>query len=298
MRAGRVDLTNIPLHRRSLWTALVGCPFSQAWIDANGVRTRFLHTGSAGKPAIVLLHGVIGSAEAFIYNIGPYGKHFDCYAIDLLGNGYTDKPDYDYHIPLVAKHVCDFMDSVGLERASILGTSYGSRVAARFAVNYPDRVDKLILVSPGGLRFVPEDSAKIRASSLKAIEDLSWDSNRGRLEGLMRDPAAVSEDMVVCRLAIYGQRDFQDAKYHNLVAHTPEAGHLSLISEDEYRGIKARSLVIRGVKDDGKDLRGAGKIAELIPGARYHVMTNVGHWPYYEHPDEFNKVTIDFLLEN
>lgn len=280
---------------RGLWSALSGYAFSQGWADAHGVRTRYLHTGLAEKPALVLLHGVIGSAEAFIYNIGPLGEHFNCYAIDLLGNGYTDKPDYDYHIPIVAKHVRDFMDAMGFAKASILGTSYGSRVAARFAVNCPERVDKLILVSPGGLRFVPEDSEKIRRNSLHAIEDLSWNSNRGRLEGLMKDPAAVTDDMVACRLQIYAQPEFQKVKHRNLVAHTPEAGPLSLISEDEYRGICAPTLIVRGVKDDGKDLRGAGRIAELIPNSSYVLMKNVGHWPYYEHPDEFNAIALRFL---
>ena len=94
-------MPDIPLDRRSLWTALGGYPFSQGWVDAKGVRMCYLHTGSTGKPAIVLLHGVIGSAEAFVYNVGAYSEHLDCYAIDLLGNGYTDKSDDDVktHIP-------------------------------------------------------------------------------------------------------------------------------------------------------------------------------------------------------
>jgi 2-hydroxy-6-oxonona-2,4-dienedioate hydrolase len=234
---------------RGLWSALSGYAFSQGWVDAGGVRTRYLHTGTSGKPALVMLH------------------------------------------------VRDFLDAVRLAKASILGTSYGSRVAARFVVNYPDRVDKVILVSPGGLRYVPEDSEKIRHSSLQAIEDLSWSSNRGRLEGLMKDPAVVTDDMVACRLQIYAQPEFQKVKHRNLVAHTPEAGPLSLISEDEYRGIEAPTLIVRGVKDDGHDLRGAGRIAELIPKSSYVLMKNVGHWPYYEHPDEFNALALKFLRE-
>jgi 2-hydroxy-6-oxonona-2,4-dienedioate hydrolase len=247
-------------------------------------------------PALVMLHGVIGSAEAFVYNIGPLGQFLNCYAIDLLGNGYTDKPDYDYHITVVAAHVRDFMSAAGIAKATILGTSYGSRVAARFAVDYPERVESLILVSPGGLRYIPEDSQKIMRNSLRAIEDLSWDSNRGRLEGLMNNPGVVSDDMVACRLKIYSQPEFQKAKYHNLIVHTLEAGPSNLISEQEFRGISAPTLIVRGIKDDGQDLRGAGRIAELVPNATYALMKNVGHWPYYEHPEEFNNIVLKFLV--
>ena len=119
----------------SMWRELSGVPFSQGWIKAGDINTRYLHTGAVGLPGLIFLHGFIGHAEAFIRNLAAHGEHFNTYAIDMMGTGYSDKPDYPYHAPVVARQVRDFMDAVGMESASVLGTSYGSRIASRFAVN-------------------------------------------------------------------------------------------------------------------------------------------------------------------
>jgi 2-hydroxy-6-oxonona-2,4-dienedioate hydrolase len=278
----------------SMWTALRGYAFSQGWVDAAGVKTRFLHCGANGSPALIMLHGIVGHAEAFIKNLGPHGQHFNCYAIDQLGNGYTDKPPIDCHIPLVADHVRDFMDAVGLKTASVMGTSFGSRVAARFAVNHAHRVAKLILISPGGFRYHPALSERIYRASLKTIEDTSWQSIRSRLEGYMVDPSVVTDDYVACRQAICQQPGYQEAMRRSLVSHSPEWGEYNLVREDEYRSIQAPTLVVLGGREDERAVE-AGEIADIVPNGRLYIMKNVGHWPYFERPEEFNRISLEFL---
>ena len=79
----------------SIWSSLRGVSFSQGWLDAGGIRTRYIASGKSDAPVLVLLHGTGGHAEAYVRNLKAHGSHFRTYAIDLLGHGWTDKdPTY------------------------------------------------------------------------------------------------------------------------------------------------------------------------------------------------------------
>jgi len=117
-----------PGEYRSIWSDLQGVSFSQGYKDANGVRTRYLHSGADDKPVVLFLHGTGGHAEAYCRNIGPHGEHFSAWAIDMLGHGLTDKPDYDYEIPRYIDHIAGFLDAIGAEKASLSGESLGGWV--------------------------------------------------------------------------------------------------------------------------------------------------------------------------
>ena len=124
----------------SVWSDLQGVSFSQGYVEAAGIRPRYLHSGSSDQPGLIFLHGTGGHAEAYTRNLGPHGEHFNTYAIDMLGHGYTGKPDYDYEIPRYIEHILGFMDAVGMARASLSGESLGGWIAGAFAVAHPDRV--------------------------------------------------------------------------------------------------------------------------------------------------------------
>ena len=135
---------------KSIWNALTDVPFEQNWIAAAGVRTRFAHAGQRGRPVVLMLHGTAGSWENFAENLGPLAKHFDCYAIDMIGCGFSDKPDLPYETPVYARHARDFLDAIGVERAHVIGCSLGGWVGARLAVTYPERVASLTMLSAAG----------------------------------------------------------------------------------------------------------------------------------------------------
>lgn len=132
---------------RSVWTELLDTPFRQAWVDAGGLRTRFVQAGDPSKPPLVMLHGTAGSLENFAANLASHARYFNCIAFDMIGSGMTDKPDYDYETKHYVKHAVDFLDAVGVSKASVIGLSLGARVASRLAIDYSDMVEKLILLS-------------------------------------------------------------------------------------------------------------------------------------------------------
>ena len=119
---------------RSLWGDLRGAVFEQGYLDAGGIRTRYLHSGSKGKPVLLLLHGTSGHAECYSRNLAAHGAHFDTYAIDMVGHGWSDKPDTPYEIDVYVEHLRVVLDTLGCARAHISGESLGGWVAARFAL--------------------------------------------------------------------------------------------------------------------------------------------------------------------
>ena len=117
----------------SIWTDLTGIDFSVRQVDANGISTRVLIAGEGED--VIFMYGTSGHLEAFSRNIVAHAQAgFRCHAIDALGHGYTDKPDFNYEIPLYAKHVIDYMDAQGIKkriwRANLwaVGPAVGSRL--------------------------------------------------------------------------------------------------------------------------------------------------------------------------
>ena len=134
----------------SFWNDLRQASFDQGYLNAGGIRTRYLHAGSHDKPPLILLHGTGGHAECYSRNLAAHGEHFDTWAIDLIGHGWSDKPDLPYEIDNYVEHVKAFMDELGIARALISGESLGGWVGARFALKYPTAVERLVLNTTGG----------------------------------------------------------------------------------------------------------------------------------------------------
>jgi 2-hydroxy-6-oxonona-2,4-dienedioate hydrolase len=108
---------------------------SQRFCDAGGIRTRYIETGKG--PCVIFLHGTGGHAEAFIRNLRAHGQHFRTIALDMIGHGFTEKPDVDYTLSIYARHLRDFMDAAGIDRAHVRVA--GRMGAAWFALEHPDR---------------------------------------------------------------------------------------------------------------------------------------------------------------
>ena len=87
-----------PTNFSSVWSDLRGVTFSQGYLEAGGIRTRYIQSGDPSKPLVLALHGVGGHAEAYSRNFGPHGEHFWFVAIDMLGHGWTDQPAIDYQV--------------------------------------------------------------------------------------------------------------------------------------------------------------------------------------------------------
>lgn len=281
----------------SIWADLQGVPFEQAYVDAGGVRTRFLHTGEKGKPALVFLHGTGGHAEAYVRNLAAHGERFDTYAIDMLGHGFTAKPDKPYLIPDYVAQVRSFLDARGIDKASLSGESLGGWVAAHFAVAHPERVDRLVLNTASGDKVDRTALARLREMSIAAVDDPSYERIKGRLEWLMHDKSHVNDDLVESRRAIYAQPSMKKAIHSILALHTPEARQQWAIAPEQWRALTMPVLVLWTDHDPTATVEVGRQLADAIPGARFVVLKGCGHWPQYEDAAEFNRIHIGFLQD-
>lgn len=280
---------------QSIWADLQGVAFEQGYIEAAGVRTRYLHAGRKGAPALIFIHGTGGHAEAYVRNLAAHGEHFDTYAIDLLGHGFSDKPDYDYTIPAYVEQVIGFMDALGIDRASISGESLGGWVTSHLAVRHPERVNKLVLNTAGGERLDAETLARICQMTTAAVEDPSWDRVKARLQWLMYIPEKVHDDLVATRQAIYAQPAMKRSIQHVLSMHTPQARAKYALAPEQWRGIQAPTLVLWTDHDPTASIEKGRELAESIPGSQFVVMKDCGHWPQFEDAATFNRIHLDFL---
>lgn len=271
-------------------------PFRQAYIDAGGVRTRYVQAGREGAPALVMLHGTAGSWEGFSANLASHAEHFNCLAFDMVGSGFSDRPDIDYEIATYVTHVSDFMAAVGVAKASLMGVSLGAWVAARFALSHPEKLDKLVLLSAAGLFANASNMARIRAVRSKAVEDTSWENIKPIFDHLLYKPESRIPDIIAVRQAVYRQPEMARTMRHILCLQDPDIRPRNLLSEDEWKRITAPALVVGSLGDKDEYLETAIRVSKLMPNAVYSEMPEVGHWPQFEDPETFNPLSIEFLL--
>ena len=193
---------------------------SSIWVDLMGAevkyyngryKTRVIEAGH-GEP-LVLIHGVGGHAEAYSRNIMRLAQHYRVMAIDLLWHGYSQRKGFvaGQQMELFSDQVVDLLDQIGAEKGHVEGESLGGWVGLTMAMNYPDRLDKLILNTTIGVAFnqtAPrEDRAggrsRLATRSAAALEDPSSETVRQRLEWLMASPDRVTDELVDARLKIY-----------------------------------------------------------------------------------------------
>ncbi len=281
---------------QSIWSDLTCVSFTQGFLDAGGIRTRFISSGSPDKPLLLLLHGTGGHAEAYSRNLAAHGEHFYTVAVDLIGHGWSDKPDSAYEIADYGKHVLAILAALGRDRAHVSGESLGGWVGAWLALYHPEKIDRLVLNTSGGWTAHPEVMERIKRLSMEAARDPNPARIRTRLEFLMHDVTKVNDDLVETRRAIYAQPGFPDVMEKVLCLQEMEARRRNMFSDEETGRISAPTLVLWTSHDPTATPEEGRRIAGLIPGARYEVMNGCGHWPQFEDAEKFNELHLDFLL--
>jgi 2-hydroxy-6-oxonona-2,4-dienedioate hydrolase len=288
----------------TIWTDLTGIPFRLEFVDAGGVPTRALIAGpnhdpdAAGDvPEVIFLHGTSGHLEAFSRNIVPHVEAgFRCHAIDMLGHGYTGKPDYNYEIPRYVEHLVVYMVAQGIESAHLVGESLGGWVSGWLASEQPQRVRSLQLVAAGGTKANPEIMERIKGSTTRAVNEDDLDLTRQRLHLLMYDGEKdVSEELVEIRHAIYHTPEFK-ANLHNLLClQEMEIRQRNLMRPERLARIDVPTLVVWGNENPFGEVPEATAMHEAIDGSRLELVGKCGHWPQHEQSEIFNPMSIEFI---
>ncbi len=278
-----------------MWNGLADLEFKMYYLDAAGIKTRVLEAGS-GEP-LILLHGTGGHIEAYARNIRGLSEHFRVICIDMVGHGYTAKPDRPYGIDLYSEHLLGVLQALEMEKAHISGESLGGWVAAWFAAEHPEYVLSLVLNTPGNVNNKPEVMAKLKESTVKAVLEANYENVKNRLEWLMYDKSQVTEELIEARYNIYTQPSYQEAVHHIVALQDLEFRKLYSWDPSWCGKIKAPTLLAWTDHDPTSTVEEAKPIQEMIPGSELTVIKDAGHWPQWEKVENFNSTIIDFIKQ-
>jgi 4,5:9,10-diseco-3-hydroxy-5,9,17-trioxoandrosta-1(10),2-diene-4-oate hydrolase len=268
------------------------------YFDVGTVRTRYWDEGE-GSP-LILIHGFADSVETWSRVIGRLADHHRVIALDVVGAGRTDKPKEPMPFPRLARFVRDFMDGLGIERANILGQSMGGGIALNLAIQWPEKVERLVIADGAGLgREMPLD---LRVCTLPV---LGWFLTRTTqrltasfLRKTVYDPALITDGIVrgFCELGtlpgahaamlswLRNNADFGGWREEVV---RPVVGKLGSIT--------APTLVFWGREDRIIPVSHSAVAERGIPDARLHIFDRCGHVPQWERPEEFSSLVIEFL---
>ncbi len=276
-----------------MWSQLVGVSLKQYYVDVNGIRTRILEAGE-GEP-LVFVHGTGGHLEAYARNFRGLAEDFRVIAYDMVGHGFSDKPDRPYTIDYLSDHLVGVAKALGLQRFSLSGESLGGWVAAWTAAHHPELVDKLILNTPGNVTNKPEVMKQVKDSTIKAVIEATYENVRARLEWLFHDKSFVTDELVGIRYNIYTRPEFKKAVYHIVCLQDWEIRKNYAWGPEWCGKIKCPTLLLWTDNDPTGTVDEALILKEWIPGSHLYVINDAGHWPQWEKADEFNEVHGTFL---
>jgi 2-hydroxy-6-oxonona-2,4-dienedioate hydrolase len=277
----------------TVWTELAGMDYAIRQVAVGAWSTRVLETGT-GTP-LILMHGTGGHLEAYAKNFRALAANYRVIAYDYPGHGWTTVTKADLEIDDYLDHLTGLMDALGVRRAHLSGESLGGWVAVKFASRYPERVDRLVLNTPGGTMATPEVMERIRSLSQAAADDPSDERIRTRLEWLMADPRSVTEELVAIRRGVYSRPGFADSMRHILCLQDPEVRRRNLVSDDELAAVAAPTLVIWTSDDPSGPARTGLDMAARIPAGEFQLIENAGHWPQWEQRERFDRTVLEFL---
>jgi 2-hydroxy-6-oxonona-2,4-dienedioate hydrolase len=282
----------------TLWLELLGSQVTQRWVDARGIRTRVLEAGD-GEP-LLLLHGTGGHAEAYGRNLAALAEHFRVIAFDLVGHGFSDKPNIPYTLDVYCQQLDALLDALKLDDAFLSGESLGGWVAAWYASRQPERVRRLVLTTPGNITSKPETMAKIRELTLQAVRDASPETVRARLEWLFapQNRHLVTDELVEIRMRIYTAPEALQAMENVLVLQLPQV-RASFAWDARWCGaIAAPTLILWTSHDPTGPVEEGRLLNSWIGDSQLVVLDGAGHWPQWERPADFNRIHCNFLLDH
>ena len=251
----------------------------------------------AGSP-LLLLHGYGEFLETWDLNIRPLSEHYQVYAMDLPGHGLSDKPEVAYNLSFFTRFVTDFMQTLGIDRASLIGHSVGGHISLSVAINLPERVDGLVLETSGGLS---NDVSLLRkACGVPALREAIMESpiktalgERMKMEFYHPDFVAKEiVDMSYRFMQMPGAKRVMLSMLHHAV--TPDGLRPEVVMVDRLHLVKSPTLLIHGAQDKIHPLELSQNACRLIPNARLKVFDQCGHCPHIEKAAEFNEAVIAF----
>ncbi len=263
-----------------------------ALLDADGIATN-VHVSGDGHP-VLLLHGSGPGVSAWAnwrLTIPGLSERFMVIAPDIVGFGYTERPaDIVYDLDTWTAHAVAVLDALGVERAHVVGNSFGGALALSLAIRHPDRVGRLVLMGSVGVPFeiTPGlDAVWGYEPSVEAMESL--------LQLFAFDRSLTGPDLARLRFEASMRPGVQEA--YRAMFPEPRQGALDALTHDpaDIARISVPTLIVHGRDDRVIPLQNSVDLLHLIDDSQLHVFGRCGHWTQIEHADSFTSLVVDFL---
>lgn len=265
-------------------------------IVAAGIPTNVHDTvRDPGGGTVLLIHGSGPGVSAWAnwrLTIPALSSHFRVVAPDVVGFGFTDRTVEGYDLDTWAAHVVGVLDALGIDRAHVVGNSFGGSLALALATRHPERVRRMGLMGAVGLSFpiTPGlDAVWGYEPSVEAMAEL--------LRIFTATPADGIDELADLRFRASTRPGVHEAYASMFPAPRQRWVDALAHPEDAIAAIAAPTLIFHGREDRVIPLATSLRLLDLIPNAQLHVFGNCGHWTQIEHAQDFNRLLCDFLLE-
>ena len=259
---------------------------------AAGIATNLHDVGSG--PPVMLIHGSGPGVTAWAnwrLNIPALSQRFRVIAADCVGFGYTERPDgIAYNRQNWLHHLLGVLDALGIDRADIVGNSFGGSMALALATEHPDRVRRLVLMGSTGVEFSLTPGLDAVWGYQPSVENM-----RALLDVFAYDRRLVSDELAELRFKAASRPGISEAFAAMFPA--PRQRWITALATDEalIAQIAHPTLIVHGREDKVIPAADAERLFRLIPNAELHMLGHSGHWTQIEHKDRFNLLVTDFL---
>lgn len=254
-----------------------------------------LHDNGAGPP-LLLIHGSGPGVSAWAnwrLVMPALAQQRRVLAPDMLGFGHTDRPaNAEYNLSHWVEQLLELMDALNLDRADIVGNSFGGALALALAIRAPERVRRLVLMGSVGVPFEI-------TPGLDAVwgYEPSLQNMRQLMDLFAHDRALVTDELARLRYEASIQPGIQ-ASFAAMFPAPRQRWVDALASrEEDIRALPQHTLVLHGREDQVIPLSNSLTLAQWIPNSQLHVFGHCGHWTQIEHRQRFVRLVEDFLAE-
>jgi len=258
----------------------------QNFITVDDYHVRYIEDGFHNKKHILCLHGLGASAGRWAKALPILAKKYHIVAPDIVGFGYSDKPDVYYTIDFFVNFVNEFARTLKMESLTLIGASLGGHIAIETALTHDNMIDKLVLISPAGIMKEPTTALNhyIAAAMYPTFE------NAKKAFQEMTGSETVDE---IYTKDFVNRMQLPNAKYAFMSAVMGSKAAPAL--EDRLPKIETPTLIVWGKKDGLIPHKFAEQFHAGIKESKFVTMEDCGHTPYFEKPDKFCKIVLEFL---
>jgi pimeloyl-ACP methyl ester carboxylesterase len=271
------------------------------YVTIHGYRRAFVLAGRG--PAVLLIHGIGDNADTWRGVIADLARDHLVIAPDLLGHGRSDRPRADYSIPAYACGMRDLLSVLNIERVTVVGHSLGGGIAMQFAYQFPERCERIVLVSTGGggrqtspllqLLAVPGAGVVLPILRLPGVRHASALSLR--LLRLLGTNIGHDAEDVIKLFDAWPDRTSRSAFVRTLRAVVDRQGQVVTLLDRCYLAAGMPTLLIWGERDAVIPVAHARVVHEAMPGSRLEIFERAAHFPHHSDPERFLAVLREFL---